>query len=204
MRPVGCAARADGGRAPSSQSVFGIGSSGSVSGSPAVDAPPLPCAAMFGWSACCIAGRSAPLPGSPTVVGVAVCCGGPRISSAPTVGSPRCGLVGSAGGAASSSAGCAASRAWPSDTGGGPGRLSGTAGCGVSAGTVVRAGSGPGSGLGAWRPGDDGSAGHAVGSACGAWCSWGADPACVVAGRSPRAAVLDVAGPSGSRPSAGS
>ena len=39
----------------------GIGSSGSVPGWPAVDASPLPCAAMPGGSACCIAGWSTPL-----------------------------------------------------------------------------------------------------------------------------------------------
>ena len=201
---MGCAPRADGGWRPSAHLVSSIGPSGSVSGWSAVDALPLPCAAMFGRSACCIAGWSAPPPGYPTGVGVAVRCGGPRISSPPTVGSSRCGWVGAAGGAASSSAGCAPSRAWPSDPGGGPGWLPGPAGCGVSAGTVVRAGSGPGSGLGAGRPGDDGSAGRAVGSAGGAWCCWGAAPACVVASRSPGAAVLDVAGAWGSRPSVGS
>ena len=168
----------------------GIGPSGSVSGWPAV-----------GGSACFNAGRSAPPPGSPTGAGVAVRCGGPRISSAPTVGSPRCGWVGGAGVAASSSAGCAASRAWPSDTGGNPGWLPGPAGCVAPVGTVVRSGSGPGSGLGAGRPGDDGSADRAVGPSGGAWCRWGAGPACVVAGSSPGAAVLDVAGALGSRPS---
>ena len=166
-----------------------------------VDASPLPCAAMHGGSACCIAGRCAPPLGSPTGVGVAVRCGSPRISPMPTVGSPRCGWVGGAGGAASSSAGCAASRAWPSHTGGSRGRLPGPADCGSSAGTLVRAGSGSGSGLGAGRSGDDGSAGRTVGPARGAWCRWDAGSACIVAGRSPGAAVLDVAGTWGSGPS---
>ena len=113
---------------------------------------------------------------------------------ASTVGSSRCGRVGGAGGAAAWYAGCAASRAWPSDTGGGPGRLPGPADCRASAGTVVHAGSGPGSGLGAGRPGDDGSAGRTAGPAGGASCRWDAGLACAVAGRSPGAAVLDVAG----------
>ena len=133
-----------------------------------------------------------------SVVGV------PAFSSAPTVGSPRCSWVGGAGGAASSSAGYAASRAWPSDMGGVPGRLPGPVDCGASARTVVRAGSGPGSGLGAGRPGDYGSAGRAVGTAGGSWCRWDAGSACVVSGRSPGAAVLDIAGTWGSRPSVGS
>ena len=59
---------------------------------------------------------------------------------------------------------------------------------------MVRAGSGLGSGLGAGRPGDDGSAGHTAGPAGGAWCRWDAGSACAVADRSPGAAVLDVAG----------
>ena len=79
----------------------GTGPSRSVSGWPAVDASPLPGAAMFGGSACCITGRFAPPLGSPPGVGVAVRCGGPRISFAPIVGSLRCGWVGGAGGAAS-------------------------------------------------------------------------------------------------------
>ena len=82
--------------------VSSIGPSGSVSGWPAVIASPPPCAAISGGSARCIAGRTAPPPGSPIGVGVAVRCAGPRISSAPTVGSPRWGWVGSAGGSASS------------------------------------------------------------------------------------------------------
>ena len=45
---------------PSSRSVSGVGPSGSVSGSSAVNASPPPCAAMSGGSALCIAGRSAP------------------------------------------------------------------------------------------------------------------------------------------------
>ena len=102
----------------------------------------------YSGSTCCIAGGSAPPPGSPTGVGVAVRCGGPPISSAPTEGPARCGWVGSADVAASLFASCAASWAWPSDTGGGPGRLPGRAGCEAPAGTVVRAGSGLGS-----RPG---------------------------------------------------
>ena len=68
----------------------------------------------------------------------------------------------------------------------------------------MRAGSGMGSGLGAGRPGDDGSAGRTVGPANGAWCRWDARSACVVAGRSPGAAVLAVAGAWGSGPSVGS
>ena len=195
-RPV-----ADGGWRPSSHSVSGIGPSGSVSGWPAVNASPLPCAAMSGGSACCIAGWSAPPPGSSIGVGVEVFCGGPCIFFAPTVGSPRCGGVGSAGGSASLFVGCAPSRAWPSDTGGGSGRLPGPAGCGAPARGWVRAGSGPGPGPGAGRPGDDGSAGLAVGPVGGAWCRWGAGPACVVGGRS---SVLDVAGAWGSRSSVGS
>ena len=156
---------------------------------------------MSGGSECYIAGRSAPLPGSPIGVGVGVRCGGPRISSAPTVGSPCCCWVGSAGGSAASFVGCAASRAWPSDMGGGTGWLPRPAGCGAPTGAVVRAWSGPGSGPGAGRPGDDPSAGRAVGQVGGAWCRWGASPACVVAGRS---SVPDVAGAWGSRPSVGS
>ena len=120
------------------------------------------------------------------------------------MGSPRCGLVGGAGGGAASSAGCTALRAWPSDRGGGPGRLPGPADCGASAGTVVHAGSGPGPALGAGRPGDDGSAGRTVGPAGGAWCCWDAASACVLAGRSPGAALLDVARVWGSGLSVGS
>ena len=175
---------ADGGRRPSSHSVSGVGPSGSASGWSAVNASPPACAAMSGGSALCVAGRSAPPPGSPFGVGVGVRCGGPRISSAPTVGSPRCGWVGSAGGWASSFVGCVAPRAWPSATGGGSGRLSGPAGCGAPTGASVRAGSEPGPGPGAGRPGDDGSAGRAVGPVGGAGCRWGTSPSCVVAGRS--------------------
>ena len=171
---------ADGGWRPSSHWVSGFGPSGSVSGWSAVNASPPPCAAMSGGSALCIAGRSAPPPGSPIGVGVGVRCGGPRISSAPTVGSPRCSWVGSAGGSPSSFFGCVAPRAWPSATGSGSGWLSGPAGCGAPAGTVVRAGSMPGPGPGAGRPGDDGSAGRAVGPVGGAWCRWGAGPSCVL------------------------
>ena len=184
-RPV-----ADGGGRLSSHSVSGIGPSRSVSGWSAVNALPPPCAAMSGGSALCIAGGSAPPPGSPIGVGVAVRCWAPRISSAPTVGSPRCGWVGSAGGSASSFVGCVAPRAWPSATGGGSGRLPGPAGCGAPDGALVRAGSGPGSGPGAGPPGDDGAAGRAAGPVGGAWCRWGAGPSCVVAGRS---SVPDVA-----------
>ena len=162
----------------------GVGPSGSVSGWSAVNASPPPCAAMSGGSALCLAGRSAPPPGSPIGVGVSVRCGGPRISSAPTVGSPCCGWVGSAGDSTSSFVGCVAPRAWPSPKGGGSGRLSGPAGYWAPAEAVVRAGFGPGPGPGAWRPGDDGPAGRAVGPAGGAWCRWGAGPSCVVAGRS--------------------
>ena len=176
---------------PSSQSVSGGGPSGSVSGWSAVSASRPPCAAMSHGSALCIARQSAPPPGSPIGVGVGVGCGGPRISSAPTVDSPRCGWVGSAGGSASSFVGCVAPRALPSATGGGSGRLFGPAGCGAPAGAAVRAGSGPGPGPGAGRPGDDGSAGRAVGQVGGAWCRWGAGPCFVVAGRS---SAPDVAG----------
>ena len=174
---------AHGGWRPSSHSVSGVGPSGSVSGWSAVNASPPPCAAMSGGSALCIAGRSAPPPGSPIGVGVGVHCGGPRISSAPTVGSPRCGWVGSALGSASSFVGCVAPRAWPSATGGGPGRLSTPAGCGAPVRAVVRGGPGPGPGPGAGRPGDDGPASRAVGPVGGAWCLWGAGLSCVVAGR---------------------
>ena len=130
---------------PSSHSVSGVGPSGSVSGWSAANARPPPCPAMFGGSALCSDGRSAPPPGSPT----GVCCGGPRISSAPTVGSPRCGWVGSAGGSASSFVSCVAPRAWPSAMGRGLGWLPGPAGCGAPAGAASRAGSGPGPGPGA-------------------------------------------------------
>ena len=175
---------AHGGWRPSSHSVSGVGPSGSMSGWSVVNASLPPCAAMSSWSALCIASRSAPPPGSPIGVGVGVRCGGPGISSTPTVGSPRCGWVGSAGGSASLFVGCVAPRAWPSATGGGSGRLSGPAGCGAPAGAVVCARSGPGPGAGAGRLGDDGSAGRAVGPVGGAWCRWGAGPMCVVAGRS--------------------
>ena len=185
---------------PSSHSVSGVAPSGSVSGWSAANASPPPCAAMFGGSALGIDGRSAPPPGSPIGVGVGVRCGGPRISSAPTVGSPRCGWVGSAGGSASSFVGCVAPRAWPSATGGGSGRFSGPAGCGALAGAAVRAGSGPGPGLAAGRLGDEGSAGRAVSPVGGAWCRWGAGPSCVVAGRS---SAPDVAGAWGIRPPLG-
>ena len=157
-RPV-----AEGRWRPSSHSVSGVGPLGSVSGRSAANASPPPCAALFGGSALCIDGWSAPLPGSPIRVGAGVRCGGPRISSAPTVGSPCCGWVGSAGGSASSFVDCVVPRAWPSATGGGSGRLPGPAGCGAPAGAAVRDGSGPGPGPGAGQPGDDGSAGRAVG-----------------------------------------
>ena len=145
MRPV-----ADGGWRPSSHSVSGIGPSGSVSGWPVVNASPLPCAAMSGGLARCVAGRSAPPPSSPIGVGVAVRCGGPRISSAPHVGLPRCGWVGSAGGSASSFVGCIATRAWPSATGGGSGRLPGPRAAGRPPGRwcVPGPGWGPGRGRG--------------------------------------------------------
>ena len=181
----------------------GIGSSGSVPGWPAVDALPLPCAAMPPGSACCIAGWSDPRLGVHAGGGVAVRCGGPPVSSASTVGSPRCGWVGGASGVAAVLAGRAAPRAWASDTGGGPGRLPGPADREASARMVVCAGSGPGSGSGAERPGDDGSAGRTAGPAGRAWCCWDAGSACAVAGRSPGAAVLDVAGAWGFRPSVG-
>ena len=139
----------------------------------------------------CPVGRHSALPAGPLPrqvppfgVGVGVRCGGPRISSAPTVGSPGCGWVGSAGGLASSFVGCVAPRARPSATSGGSGRLFGPVGCGAPAGAAVRAGSGPGPGPGTGRSGDDGSAGRAVGPVGGAWCRWGAGPLCVVAGRS--------------------
>ena len=70
--------------------------------------------------------------------------------------------------------------------------------------TVVRAGSLPGSRMGAGRPGDDGSAGRTVGQAGEAWCRWDAGSACVVAGRSPGAAMLEAAGAWRSGPSVGS
>ena len=60
----------------------------------------------------------------------------------------------------------------------------------------VRAGAEPGAG----QPGDDGSAGRAVGPVGGAWCRWGAGLSCVVAGRS---SAPDVAGAWGIRPSVG-
>ena len=178
----------------------GVGPSGSVSGWLAANASPPPCAAMFDGSALCIDGRSAPPPGSPIGVVVGVRCGGPRISSAPTVGSPRCGLVGSADCSASSFVGGVLPRAWPSATGGGSRHLSGPVGCGAPAGAAVRAGSGPGPGLGAGRPGDDGSAGRAVGPVGGAWCRWGTGPSCVLVDRS---SAPDVAGAWGIRPSVG-
>ena len=68
---------ADGGWGLSSHSVSGIGPSGSVSGWSAINASPPPCAAMSSGWALCTAGRSAPPPGSPIGVGVAVRCGGP-------------------------------------------------------------------------------------------------------------------------------
>ena len=85
---------ADGGWRLSSHSVSGGGPSGSVSGWSAVNASPPPCAAMSCGSALYIAGRSAPPSGSPIGVGAGVRCGGPCISSAPPVGSPRYGSVG--------------------------------------------------------------------------------------------------------------
>ena len=185
---------------PSSHSVSGVGPSVSVSGRSAANASPPPCAAMFGGSALCIDGRSAPPPGSPIGVDVGVRCGGPRICSAPTVGSPFCCWVGSAGGSASSFVGCVVPRAWSSATGGGMVWLPGPAGCGAPAGAAVRAGSGPGPGPGAGRPGDDGSASRAGGLVGGAWCRWGASASCVVAGRS---SAPDVAGAWGIRPSVG-
>ena len=144
--------------------------------------------------------RSVPPPGSPICVGVGVRCGGPCISSAPTVDSSRCGWVGGAGGPASSFVGCGAPRVWPSATGGGLGRLPGPAGCGAPAGAVVRARSGLGLVPGAGRPGDDRSAGRAGGPAGGAWRHWGAGPSHIMAGRSP---VPDVAGALGVWPSVG-
>ena len=146
---------------------------------------------------------STPSLGFPAGGGVSVRCGGPPICSASTMGSSRAGWVGGGGGVAASFAGRAASRAWPSDIGGGPGRLPGPADRRVSARTVVCAGSGPGSGLGAGRPGDDGSAGRTAGPAGGAWCRWEAGSACAVAGRSPGAAVLGVAGACRFGPSVG-
>ena len=125
------------------------------------------------------------------------------MSSASTVGSSRCGWVGGAGSGAAISASPAAPEAWPSDTGGGPGRLPGPADRGPSVGTVVHAWSGIGSGLGARRPGDDGSVGRTAGPAVGAWCRWDAGSAWAVAGRSPGAAVLHVAGAWGFGPSVG-
>ena len=65
---------AEGRLRPSSHSVSRVGPSGSVSGWSAVNASPPPCAAMFGGSALCIDGRSAPPPGSPMGVGVGVRC----------------------------------------------------------------------------------------------------------------------------------
>ena len=135
----------------------------------------------------CPVGQHAVLP---ACVRLAVRCGGPRTSSAPTVGSPRCGWIGSAGDSASLFVVCVAPLVWLSATGGSLGRLPGSPGRGAPAGAVVRAGSGQGSGPGAGRPGDDGSAGRAVGPVGGAWCCWGAGPSCVVAGRS---SVPDVA-----------
>ena len=164
-RTAGCAPWAAGGWRPASSPVSGIGSSGSVPGPAAADAAPLPCVAMPGGSACCIAGWSTPPLGSPTGGGVAVRCGGPCMSSAPTVGSSRCGWIGAAGGVAALSAGCAASQASPSDTDGSPGRFSGSADRGASAWTVVRAGSGPGSRSEDGRPGDDCSVGLTAGLA---------------------------------------
>ena len=185
---------------PSSHSVSGVGPSGSAAGWPAANAWSPPCAVSFGGSALCIDGRSTPPPGSPTCVGAGVRCWGPCISSAPTVGSPRCGWVGGAVGPASSFVGCGAPRAWPSSTGGGSGRLPRPVGCGAPAGAAVRAGSGPGPGPRAGRPGDDGSAGRAGGPFVGAWCRWGTGPSCVMAGMS---SVPDVAGAWGVRPPVG-
>ena len=185
---------------PSSHSLSGVGPLGSAPGWPAANASSLPCAASCGGSALRIGGRSAPQPGSPICVGVGVRCGGPCISSAPTVDSSRCGWVGDAGGTASSFVGCGAPRVRPSATGGGPRRFPGPAGCGAPARAVVRAGSGPGLGPGAGRPGDDGSAGRAGGPAGGAWRRWGAGPSHVMAGRS---RVPDVARAWGVRPSVG-
>ena len=181
----------------SAHPVSGAGPSGSASGWPAANASSPPCAVSFGRSAVCTDGRSAPLPGSPIGAGVGVRCGGPCSSSAPTVGSSRCGWVGGVGGSASSSVGGGAPRAWPPATGGRSGRLPGSAGCGASAGAAVLAGSGLGPGPGAGRPGDDGSAGRAGGPAGGAWCRWGTGPSCVVAGRS---SLPDVAEAFGVRP----
>ena len=181
----------------------GIRSSGSVPGWPAVDASPLPCAAMPGGSACCIAGWSTPALGSPTGGGVVVRCGGLCMSSAPTVGSSRCGWVGGAS-------------TWlhrpPVTPALGRGLLTraaarvalpGSADREASAGMVVRAGSGPGSGSGAGRPGDDGFVGLTACPGGGAWCRWDASLACAVAGRSPGAVVLDVARAWGFGPSVG-
>ena len=185
---------------PSSHSVSGVGPLGSVPGRPAANASSLLCAASCGGSPLCIGGPSAPPPGSPICVGVGVRCGGPCISSVPTVDSSRCGWVGGAGGSASSLVGCGAPRVWPSATGGGSGRLPGSAGCGAPAGVVVRAGSGPGLVPGAGQPGDDGSAGRAGGPTGGAWRLWDVGLSHVMAGRSP---ALDIAGVWGVRPSVG-
>ena len=70
----------------------------------------------------------------------------------------------------------------------------------MSAGAAVRGGSGLGSGPAAGWPGDDGSAGRASGLVGRAWCCWGTDPPCVVAGRS---SVPDVAEARGVRPPVG-
>ena len=94
------------------------------------------------------------------------------------------------------SAGGGVPRAWPPATGGGSGRPPGSAICGASAGAAVRGGSGLGPGPGAGQPGDDGSAGRAGGLVGGAWCCWGTDPPCLVAGTS---SVPDVAEAQGVR-----
>ena len=145
---------------------------------------------------CCIAGWSIPPLGFPAGGGVSVRCGGPPISSVGfTVGFSRCGWAGGAGSVAASLIGRAASRAWPSDTGGGPGRLPGPADRRATAGTVVRAGSGLGSGFEAGRRGDDGSVGRTAGPAGGAQCRLDAGSARSGAWRwSPWAGVLGVTG----------
>ena len=160
---------------------------------------------MPGGSACCTAGWSTPLLSSPADGGVSVRCGGPPISSvACTVGSSRCGWAGGARVVASSPVGLAASRVWPSDTGGSTGRLPGPADRGASAGTVVCAGSGLGSGLGAGRPSDDGCVGRTTGPAGGASCCWDAGFACAGGCRwSPWVVVLGAAGASGFAPAVG-
>ena len=169
-----------------------------------VDASPLLFPAMPGGLACCTVGWSTPplgfpLWGGPAAGGgISVRCGGPPICSvASLVGSSHCGWAGGAGCGAASPVGCVASRAWPSDTGGGPGWLPGPADRGLSAGTVVCAGSrsGPEPGLGAGRLGDDGYVGRTASPAGGAWCRWDAGSACAGACTwSPGAVALGVTG----------